>query len=107
MRKPSPLYKRCQLLLCSFIFSNVPRKTALIINKAAHKIKVKDVGKTRSKNQIATPSIITPKTRLILSIHAPTRGNSSPELMPITNNGTPNPRPIANNAKPPNCASPV
>ncbi len=61
----------------------------------------------RSSSQIATPSMITPKKRLISSIQWPARGSRWPPPVPKMINGTPMPMARANREAAPVRASPV
>ena len=56
---------------------------------------------------MATPSITTPKKRLMSSIHWPARGRKWPPPVPKMISGTPMPRARANSEAAPVAASPV
>ena len=84
-----------------------PSSSAARMINSAHRSMAILPGITRAKNQMATPSMMTPKPCLTFSIQAPTRGSNDPAEAPMMSNGTPKPRPMANSAAPPSSASPV
>ena len=61
----------------------------------------------RSSSQMATPSMTTPKKRLISSIHMPARGSRLPPPVPKMISGTPIPMDRANSEAAPVAASPL